>query len=344
MMAGRGIGPDAAGGLASHLPVMLREVLLHLAPRDGGVYLDATFGAGGYSRAILEAANCKVVAIDRDQSAVAGGIGLVEKFSGRLTLAEDRFSRLDEVARDLGFVSPDGVVLDIGVSSMQLDEAGRGFSFRGDGPLDMRMERRGLSAADVVNGLPEAELARVISTLGEERRARAVARAIVEARKTAPIETTAALADLVRSKVHSKPGDIDPATRTFQALRIFVNDELTELAAALAAAERLLAPGGRLVVVSFHSLEDRLVKTFLNARSRAATSSRHQPEARALPATFRLLTKKALAAAADETAANPRARSAKLRAAERTETAARADDPLADAIAGFPRIEDMKRS
>jgi 16S rRNA (cytosine1402-N4)-methyltransferase len=317
---------------------------LRLAPHDNGVYLDATFGAGGYSRGILEAANCKVVAIDRDRSAVAGGTSLVDQFQGRLTLAEDRFSRLDRVARDLGFASVDGVVLDVGVSSIQIDEAGRGFSFRGDGPLDMRMERRGGSAADVVNMLPEAELARVISTLGEERRARAVARAIVEARKAASIQTTSALADIVRSKVHSKPGDIDPATRTFQALRIYVNDELAELAGALAAAERILVPGGKLVVVSFHSLEDRLVKTFLAARSRAASSSRHQPEARALPATFRLLTKKAETPSAEEAVANPRARSAKLRAAERTETAARADDPLAEAIAGFPRIEDMKRS
>jgi len=343
MMAGRGIRPDAAGGPASHLPVMLREVLLHLAPRDGGVYLDATFGAGGYSRGILEAANCKVVAIDRDQSAVVAGAPLVEEFLGRLTLAEDRFSRLDRVAHDLGFVSADGVVLDIGVSSMQLNQAGRGFSFRSDGPLDMRMERRGPSAADVVNTLPEEALARVISMLGEERRARAVARAIVETRKTAPIRTTDALAGIVRRVVHSKPGDIDPATRTFQALRIYVNDELAELAGALAAAERILAPGGRLVMVAFHSLEDRLVKTFLTARSRAVASSRHQPEARALPATFRPLTKKALTPTADETAANPRARSAKLRAAERTETAARADDPLAEAIAGLPRLEEMKR-
>jgi 16S rRNA (cytosine1402-N4)-methyltransferase len=342
-MAGRGIGPDAAGGLASHLPVMLREVLLHLAPQDGRVYIDATFGAGGYSRGILEAANCKVVAIDRDQSAVAAGMLLVEEFHGRLTLAEDHFSRLDRVARDLGFAAADGIVLDIGVSSMQLDESGRGFSFRSDGPLDMRMERRGPSAADVVNTLSEEELARVISTLGEERRARTVARAIVEARKAAPIRTTGALADIVRRVVRSKPGDIDPATRTFQAFRIYVNDELAELAGALAAAERILAPGGRLVVVSFHSLEDRLVKTFLTARSRAAASSRHQPEAPALPATFRMLTKKALAPSADETAANPRARSAKLRAAERTEAAARADDPLAEAIAGISRLEEMKR-
>jgi 16S rRNA (cytosine1402-N4)-methyltransferase len=343
MMAGRGIGPDAAGGLASHLPVMLREVLLHLAPRNGGIYLDATFGAGGYSRGILEAANCKVIAIDRDQGAIASGIALVENFHGRLTLAEERFSRLDRAARDLGVAAVDGAVLDVGVSSMQLDQAERGFSFRSDGPLDMRMERRGPSAADVVNVLPEEALARVISTLGEERRARAVARAIVEARRSAPIATTGALADIVRRVVYSKPGDIDPATRTFQALRIYVNDELAELAGALAAAERVLVPGGRLVAVTFHSLEDRLVKTFLTVRSRAAAPSRHQPEARALPATFRLLTKKALAPAADETAANPRARSAKLRAAERTEIAARADDPLAETIAGLPRVEEMKR-
>ncbi|HXY89121.1 MAG TPA: 16S rRNA (cytosine(1402)-N(4))-methyltransferase RsmH [Xanthobacteraceae bacterium] len=342
-MAGRGIRPDAAGGPASHLPVMLREVLLHLAPRDGGLYIDATFGAGGYSREILEAAKCKVVAIDRDQSAVAAGMALVEEFQGRLTLIEDRFSRLDQTAHDLGFASVDGVVLDVGVSSMQLDAPARGFSFRADGPLDMRMERRGKSAADVVNGLPEAELARILAVLGEERRARVVAHAMAEARKRAPIRTTGALADLVRGIVPSKPGDIDPATRSFQALRIYVNDELAELAAALAAAERILAPGGRLVVVSFHSLEDRLVKTFLAARSRAAAASRHRPEARALPATFRLATKKALAPSAKEIADNPRARSAKLRAAVRTEAAARADDPLAELIAGLPRVEAAKR-
>ncbi|HLL27118.1 MAG TPA: 16S rRNA (cytosine(1402)-N(4))-methyltransferase RsmH [Xanthobacteraceae bacterium] len=338
MIAGRGIGPDAAGGPARHLPVMLREVLLHLTPRDGGVYLDGTYGAGGYSRAILEAANCKVVAIDRDQSAIVAGAPLVEEFRGRLVLAEDRFSRLDRVARDLGFASVDGVVLDVGVSSMQFDEPARGFSFRADGPLDMRMQRSGRSAADAVNELPEAELARVIAVLGEERRARAVARAIVEARKHSPIRTTGALADIVRSKVHAKPGDIDPATRTFQALRIYVNDELAELAGALIAAERILALGGRLVAVSFHSLEDRLAKTFLAARSRAAAGSRHQPKAEALPATFRVLTKKALTPSTEEVAVNARSRSAKLRAAERTDVAARADDPLAGMIAGLPRI------
>jgi 16S rRNA (cytosine1402-N4)-methyltransferase len=343
-MAGRGIRPDAAGGLASHIPVMLREVLLHLAPRDGGLYIDATFGAGGYSRGILESADCKVVAIDRDQSAVAAGIAMVEEFRGRLTLIEDRFSRLDRIVRDLGLASVDGVVLDVGVSSMQLDEPARGFSFRGDGPLDMRMERRGKSAADVVNELPEAELARVLAVLGEERRARAVARAIADARRLAPIRTTGALADLVRKLVPCKPGDIDPATRSFQALRIYVNDELAELAGALSAAERILTPGGRLVAVSFHSLEDRLVKTFLAARSRAAAASRHRPEIRALPATFRLLTKKALAPSAKEMAANPRARSAKLRAAVRTENAARADDPLAEQIAALPRIGATERS
>ena len=338
MTAGRGIRADAAGGPASHHPVMLREVLLHLAPRDSGLYIDATFGAGGYSRGILASANCKVVAIDRDQSAIAAGSALVEEARGRLTLVEDRFSRLDRVVRDLGFVSVDGVVLDIGVSSMQLDEPARGFSFRGDGPLDMRMERRGRSAADVVNELPEAELARVLAVLGEEKRARAVARAIAAARQTAPIRTTGELANLVRRNVPSRPGDIDAATRTFQALRIYVNDELAELAAALAAAERILAPGGRLVVVSFHSLEDRLVKTFLAGRSRAAASSRHRPEARTLPATLRLLAKKALVPSAKEIATNPRARSAKLRAAERTDANARADDPLAGLIAGLPRV------
>ena len=337
-MAGRGIRPDAAGGPASHLPVMLREVLLHLTPRDAGVYIDGTFGAGGYSRAILEAADCKVIGIDRDRAAIATAASLVEAFAGRLTLAEDRFSNLDRVARDLGVSAVDGVVLDIGVSYMQLEEAGRGFSFRSDGPLDMRMERRGLSAADVVNELPEQELARVIAILGEERRARAVARAIAEARKTAPIRTTGALAEIVRRVVRSKPGEIDAATRTFQALRVYVNDELAELAGALAAAERILAPNGKLAVVTFHSLEDRIVKAFLNARAGTSASSRHQPERKALPATFQLLTKKVVSPSKEETATNPRSRSAKLRAAQRLQTPPRADEPLVESIARLPRL------
>jgi len=339
MIAGRGAGqPDAAGGLARHLPVMLREVLSQLSPRDGGVYIDGTFGAGGYSRGILDAAGCRVVGIDRDISAITSGASLVEKFDGRLVLAEDRFSRLDQVARDLGFSRVDGVVLDVGVSSMQIDQAERGFSFRSDGPLDMRMEHGGKNAADVVNKLDERELARVISTLGEEKRARAVARAIGEGRNDAPIRTTNELADIVRRVVRSKPGEIDPATRTFQALRIYVNDELNELANALLAAERILSPGGRLVVVAFHSLEDRLVKTFLTARSSAPAISRHEPETQALPSTFKLLTKKPLVPSEGETNENPRARSAKLRAGQRTEAAARDDDPLTPLTARLPRI------
>lgn len=340
MIAGRGPGqPEAAGGLARHVPVMLREVLSQLAPRDGALYIDGTFGAGGYTRAILQAANCKVIGIDRDQSAIAAGAVLVQEFSGRLTLIEDRFSNLDQVARDLGHTQVDGVVLDVGVSSMQIDEAARGFSFRGDGPLDMRMEASGKSAADVVNKTDERELSRIVSVLGEEKFARKVARAIVEARSEAPIETTGKLAEIIRRVVRAKPNEIDPATRTFQALRIYVNDELFELAEALASAERILAPGGKLAVVSFHSLEDRLVKTFLASRSMAPAVSRHAPEAKAKPATFKLLTKKPLIAANDETLSNPRARSAKLRAAERTEASTRNDDPLSSLTARLPRME-----
>ncbi len=339
MIAGRGPGqPEAAGGLARHVPVMLREVLSRLSPKDGATYIDGTFGAGGYTRAILEAANCDVIAIDRDQSAVAAGAAMVEEFSGRLTIVEDRFSRMDEVARALGHTQVDGVVLDIGVSSMQLDQAARGFSFRGDGPLDMRMAAEGVSAADVVNKIDERDLSRIISVLGEEKFARKVAHAICEARKTANIETTGKLAEIIRSVVRAKPNEIDPATRTFQALRIYVNDELFELSDALLAAERVLAPEGRLVVVSFHSLEDRLVKNFMAARSFAPAVSRHAPAAKVDPMTFSLLTKKPLTAADDETENNPRARSAKLRAAERLGASARNDDPLASLTARFPRM------
>jgi 16S rRNA (cytosine1402-N4)-methyltransferase len=318
---------------------MLREVLSRLSPKDGALYIDGTFGAGGYTRAILQAANCRVIGIDRDQSAVAVGASLVEEFSGRLTLAEDRFSNLDQVAHDLGHAKVDGVVLDVGVSSMQIDEASRGFSFRGDGPLDMRMGASGQSAADIVNEADERELSRIISLLGEEKFARKVARAIVEARKAAAITTTGKLAEIVRSVVRAKPNEIDPATRTFQALRIYVNDELFELSTALMAVERILVPGGKLVVVSFHSLEDRLVKTFLAARSTAPAVSRHAPAAKTKPATFKLLTKKPLTPTEEESAQNPRARSAKLRTAERTEAAARADDPLATLTARLPRLE-----
>jgi 16S rRNA (cytosine1402-N4)-methyltransferase len=241
-----------------------------LSPRDGGIYVDATFGAGGYSQAILDAADTRVIGIDRDRTAIAGGFDLVDRSGGRLTLVEDRFSNLAEVCAAQGASRVDGVVMDVGVSSMQVDEAGRGFSFRLDGPLDMRMGHDGPTAAEVVARASEADLANIIYIFGEERHSRAVARAIVAARKQAPITTTRALAEIVGKVVWAKPGEIHPSTRTFQALRIFVNEELDELHLALAAAERVLKPGGRLVVVSFHSLEDRMVKNFLAERGARA--------------------------------------------------------------------------
>ena len=247
-----------------HIPVLGRQAIEMLAPRAGGIYVDATFGAGGYSRAILDVAGTRVIGIDRDRSAIAGGFDLVDRSDGRLTLVEERFSNLAEVCAAQGISGIDGVVMDVGVSSMQLDQAERGFSFRLGGPLDMRMGQDGPTAADVIARASEADLANIIYIFGEERHSRAVARAIVAARKEAPITTTRALADIVSKVVRSKPGEIHPATRTFQGLRIFVNQELDELHLALAAAERVLKPGGRLVVVSFHSLEDRIVKNFLS--------------------------------------------------------------------------------
>jgi len=327
MMAGRGPGtPVVAGGLARHIPVLARPAIDFLAVRDGGLYVDATFGAGGYARLILEGAGSTVLAIDRDPAAVAAGAELVAASGGRLILAHGRFSELDAIARAHGFPAADGVVLDVGVSSMQLDDPQRGFSFRHDGPLDMRMGAQGPSAAEVVAAASERDLAAVFATLGEERHARAVARAIVRARRETPIRTTAALADLVGRVVRARPGDIHPATRTFQALRILVNDELGELAAALAAAERILKPSGRLVVVAFHSLEDRIVKTFLADRSRIGGGSRHRPEIVRPSPTFGVITRRPVTADAAEIAANPRARSAKLRAAERTAAPPHADD------------------
>jgi len=309
-----------AGGPARHIPVLARRAVEWLAVRDGGVYVDATFGAGGYTRAILHTPGARVIGIDRDQSAIALGAGLVGEAQGRLELVEDRFSNLRSIA---GNAAADGVVFDLGVSSMQLDEAGRGFSFRLDGPLDMRMGHDGASAADVVARAGERDLAAIIATLGEERHARTVARAIVKARSERVIDTTRALAEIVARVVHTRDSAIHPATRTFQALRIFVNEELAELAHGLAAAERVLKPAGRLVVVAFHSLEDRIVKNFVAERSRAPAYSRHQPEMTAAPPTFRLLTRRPETPDDDEIAANPRARSAKLRAAQRTDAAAR---------------------
>jgi 16S rRNA (cytosine1402-N4)-methyltransferase len=234
-----------------HIPVLGRQAVQMLSPRDGGIYVDATFGAGGYSRAILDTAGTRIIAIDRDRSAITGGFDLVDRSDGRLTLVEDKFSNLAGICAAQGIDAVDGVVMDVGVSSMQLDEAERGFSFRLGGPLDMRMGHDGPTAADVIARASEADLANIIYIFGEERHSRGVARAIVAARKEAPIATTRALADIVSRVVRSKPGEIHPATRTFQALRIFVNEELDELHLALSAAERVLKPGGRLAVVSF---------------------------------------------------------------------------------------------
>jgi len=322
-----------------HIPVLGREAVEMLGLRAGGIYVDATFGAGGYSRVILATAGTRVVGIDRDRTAIAGGLSLVDRSQGRLTLVEDRFSNLAEICASEAIEAVDGVVMDVGVSSMQLDQAGRGFSFRLDGPLDMRMGHSGPAAADVIAKASEAELADIIYIFGEERHSRSVARAIVAARKDAPISTTRALAEIVARVVRSKPGDIHPATRTFQALRIFVNEELDELQLALQAAERVLKPGGRLAVVSFHSLEDRIVKDFLNARSKTGGGSRHLPEVRQAAPSFTVLTKRPVAPGDEEVVANPRARSAKLRAAERTGAPAHVSEHLPS----WPRLSDVMR-
>lgn len=303
-----------------HVPVMLAEVVAALEPAPGKLIVDGTFGAGGYSRAFLDA-GAAVIGVDRDPEAIAGAGDLARASGGRLTLVNDRFSNLDRIAPSAGV---DGVALDVGVSSMQLDQAARGFSFQSEGPLDMRMGAAGPSAGEIVNGMAAQDLALVLRAYGEERHAGRLARAIERRRGERPIETTADLAALVEAVLGRRPGDrIHPATRTFQALRIFVNDELGELQAALVAAERVLKPGGRLAVVTFHSLEDRLVKTFLRERGEAAQPSRHLPPQQAAPATFVPLARSAVRPGDEETERNPRARSARLRAAQRTTEPAR---------------------
>jgi 16S rRNA (cytosine1402-N4)-methyltransferase len=337
MMAGRGTSADGvAGGPARHVPVLLEEVMRFLRPAAPGTFIDATFGAGGYSRAIL-ATGAAVVAIDRDATAIAAGADLERAFGDRLTLVEGRFANLNVIAREHGHERVDGVVLDVGVSSMQLDDSARGFSFRGEGPLDMRMGGEGPTAADVVNAMETKALARVIAVLGEERRARAVAAAIAAARQQRPIAGTVELAEIVARAVGRRPNEpIHPATRTFQALRIFVNRELDELADGLAASEQILAEGGRLVVVSFHSLEDRIVKRFLAERAATRPSgSRHRPEATIAEPTFALLTRGAVTPGEAEIRINPRARSARLRAARRTGAPPR---PLDRAAVGLPAL------
>jgi 16S rRNA (cytosine1402-N4)-methyltransferase len=325
--------PDRPGEDASerpaHRPVLLAEVLALLAPRDGGIYVDGTFGAGGYSRAILESADCKVWGIDRDPNAIAGGAALARHFAGRLGLIEGRFGEMGELLAAEGVEAADGVALDLGVSSMQLDQAERGFSFRADGPLDMRMGGKGPSAADLVNNLEETALADILFRYGEEKRSRAIARAIVRRRAEAPITRTGELAAIVRGVLGpqgrgGRRDAIDPATRTFQALRIAVNDELGELERGLLAAEAILRPGGRLAVVSFHSLEDRRVKLFLRERTgRSPQASRHLPiPHREMAPSFRRCPGDEAVAGEAETSLNPRARSARLRGAERSEAPA----------------------
>ncbi|MDB5595973.1 MAG: S-adenosyl-methyltransferase MraW [Hyphomicrobiales bacterium] len=339
MKRGRGEQTSlAAGGPARHVPVLLDEVLNALDVHEGGLYLDGTFGAGGYTQAILACPGTRVLALDRDPDAISAGQGLVAEYGGRLMLEQARFSTCADVARRLGLGLFDGATFDIGVSSMQLDQAARGFSFRFEGPLDMRMEQSGRSAADIVNLADEEELADILYYYGEERASRRIARAIVHDREAKPFTTTRELAELLGRLLPSRPTDINPATRTFQALRIAVNDELGELVKALSGAEEMLAPGGRLAVVSFHSLEDRIVKQFLSLRSnRGQARSRLLPgEPVPPPSTFTLQGKQPVTAGHAETHENPRSRSARLRMGVRTDVAPLGIDAALKALASLP--------
>lgn len=310
-----------------HVPVMMAEVLNVLAPKDNGIYVDGTFGGGGYTRALLEAADCTVIAIDRDPQAIERGQALVAEYPDRLVLLQGRFSQMVDLLAERGIASVDGVTLDVGVSSFQIDDPARGFSFMADGPLDMRMEGTasdGISAADLVNKLPQDDLAALIYILGEERKSRVIARAIVQARGEKPFTRTAELATLISSVIHQNPAKklMHPATRTFQALRIFVNGELDELHTALNATETILHAGGHMAIVSFHSLEDRIVKTFLRQRcGKTPQGSRHLPPelGAARDPSFLEVKHRAQKPGDDETSVNPRARSARLRAAQRTQ-------------------------
>jgi 16S rRNA (cytosine1402-N4)-methyltransferase len=331
-MTVRGTHPEGAPrGTVHHVPVLLAQVLAALAPKPGGHFIDGTYGGGGYADAILETApGACVLGIDRDPAVIAAGQAAVARHGGRLTLVEGRFGDLEQIGAEHGFVPADGVVLDVGVSSMQLDDPARGFSFQADGPLDMRMSATGPTAAEVLNSADEALLADILFHLGEERSARAIARRIVARRREGPIAATKQLADLVaRVLGRESIAGRHAATRTFQALRIYVNDELGELARGLVAAERILAPGGRLAVVSFHSLEDRLVKRFLKERSQPeAHGSRHLPPqaGHGRRPSFQFVNQAPVSPTQQEIAANRRARSAKLRAVVRTDAPAWAQD------------------
>jgi 16S rRNA (cytosine1402-N4)-methyltransferase len=331
MTGGGGQDPSdhgAAGGPARHVPVLREEVMVALDLR-AGLYVDGTFGAGGYTRAILETPGTRVIALDRDPTAIRGGQTLVEASDGRLTLVEDRFANLAAALIRLDIAGVEGVALDIGVSSMQIDQAERGFSFRNDGPLDMRMSASGRTAADIVNEASEEAIADILYYFGEERLSRRIAKAIVMDRQAKPFLTTRPLAEMIARVAPGKPNEIHPATRTFQALRIAVNDELGELVAGLAAAERMLAPGGRLAVVTFHSLEDRIVKQFLAKRSgKGEAPGRRLPgEPAPIPPSFTLPRGQPIAPSDAECRENPRARSAKLRIGIRTDHPALAIEP-----------------
>lgn len=320
--------PDASKD-APHVPVLLAEVLAALAPLDGATILDGTFGAGGYSRAMLEA-GASVVAIDRDPSVRVFAVKLAAEFPSRFRFVEGAFAELDQLAGG----PVDGVVLDIGVSSMQLDEADRGFSFMREGPLDMRMAGEGDSAADLVNGLDETELANLLFAFGEERKSRRIAHSIVAARAVKPIATTGELARLIERAIGRKPGDAHPATRSFQALRIAVNDEFGQLVEGLFASERLLGEGGRLAVVTFHSLEDRIVKRFFDPEKGGPAQSRHLPQANVEAQRWADVAK-AVKPSAAEVSHNPRARSAILRSGRRSAAPAR---PVNLVGLGVPRL------
>lgn len=318
-MAAAARNPDAA----PHVPVLIRPLIAAVSPVSG-TWIDGTFGAGGYTRALLEAGAETVVAIDRDPLAFELAADWLGDFGSRVRCEQTVFSAMDTVASEV-----DGVVLDLGVSSMQLDRAERGFSFMKDGPLDMRMSQQGLSAADLVNTCSEQELADILFTFGEERASRRIAKNIVRARAEAPFETTLQLAGVIeRSLPRSKPGQSHPATRSFQALRIAVNNEYTELFEGLMAAERVLKPGGLLAVVTFHSIEDRMVKRFLTARSgHSGNTNRYAPQTAPVPAQFEILTRKAAGPDKAELAENPRSRSSRLRVARRTDIPAGRVDP-----------------
>jgi 16S rRNA (cytosine1402-N4)-methyltransferase len=333
---GKGEAPDTAGGPTRHSPVLLAEMIEALSPQEGERYIDCTFGAGGYSRAILQSADCHVLALDRDPVAAQIATELAKEFPQRFRFEAAAFSALADIAARANFVPADAVIFDLGVSSMQLDEAARGFSFMRDGPLDMRMSGEGPTAADVVNRSDEADLAEILFLLGEERRSRPIARAILRRREEAPLTRTLDLAYLIAGVLGRRHDDPKhPATRSFQALRLFINDELGELVAGLAAAESILRPGGRLIAVTFHSLEDRIVKTFLAERSGGKRrASRHLPDLGTDRApSFKLARRKPVEPGAAEIAGNPRARSARLRAGVRLDAPAW---PVDAAALGLP--------